>query len=90
MFTPREISWITFPTQRKVKIKIIQNFALPGEIVELTGRTTGKKQRYSMDIMVRDYQYAKYIREGAAVYDMSDGTTGFSYAYTRIDPWDFI
>ena len=76
--------------RRKKKIQIIQTFALPGELVELTGRTTVPKQRYGMVIRVRDYEYGKYIKEGAALYDMSDGTTGFSYAYARIGPWNFI
>ena len=70
--------------KRKKKIQIIQAFAMPGELVELTGRTTGKKQRYAMVIRVRDYQYAKYLKEGAAMYDMSDGTSGFSYAYSKV------
>jgi putative endonuclease len=70
--------------KRKKKLHIIESFALPGDIVELVGRTTGKKQRYSMVVRIRDYEYAKYIKEGAAIYDMSDGTTGFSYAYERI------
>ena len=76
--------------RRKKKLSIVERFALPGELVELTGRYTGKKSRYALVIRVRDYQYAKYVKEGAAIYDMSDGTTGFSYAYTRVDPWDFI
>ena len=76
--------------RRKKKIQIIQNFALPGELVVLTGRTTVKKQKYGMVVRVRDYKFGKYIKEGAALYDMSDGTSGFSYAYARIDPWDFI
>ena len=76
--------------RRKKKIQIIQSFALPGELVELTGRTTVKKQRYGMVIRVRDYEFGKYISEGAAFYDMSDGTSGFSYAYTRIDTQDDI
>ena len=74
--------------RRKKKIQIIQNFALPGDLVELTGRTTVPKQRYGMVIRIRDYEFGKYIKEGAALYDMSDGTTGFSYAYKRIEPWD--
>lgn len=76
--------------RRKKKIQIIQSFALPGELVELTGRTTVKKQKYGMVIRIRDYEFGKYIKEGAALYDMSDGTTGFSYAYKRVEPWDNI
>ena len=73
--------------RRKKKIQIVKNLALPGDIVELVGRTTGKKQRYSMVIRVRDYQFGKYTKDGAAIYDMSDGRTGFSYAYKRLNPW---
>tara|TARA_B100000674_G_C37901108_1_gene943796 strand:+ start:334 stop:774 length:441 start_codon:yes stop_codon:yes gene_type:complete len=71
--------------KRKKKLQTIKTFPLPGELVELTGRHTGKKPKYAMVIRVRDYQYAKYIKEDAAIYDMSDGTTGFSYAYTKIE-----
>ena len=76
--------------KRKKKLEIIKTFPLPGELVELTGRYTGIKSKYAMVVRIRDYQYAKYIKEDAALYDMSDGTTGFSYAYTRIDPRGFI
>ena len=76
--------------RRKKKIQIIQTFALPGELVELTGRTSVKKQRYGMVIRIRDYKFGKYIKEGAALYDMSDGTTGFSYAYRKIETWDLV
>jgi len=70
--------------RRAKKLSIIERFALPGDLVELTGRYTGIKTRYALVIRVRDYQYAKYVKEGAAIYEMSDGTTGFSYAYTRV------
>ena len=73
--------------KRTKKLQIIDNFALPGEIVELTGRYTGNKSRFAMVIRVRDYVYGKYTKDGAAIYDMSDGTTGFSYAYARLNPW---
>ena len=76
--------------RRSKKLSIIKRFALPGDIVELTGRTAITKQRYALVIRVRDYQYAKYVKEGAAIYDMSDGTTGFSYAYSRIDTGYFV
>ena len=72
--------------RRTKKLQIVDNFAMPGDIVELTGRHTGKKSRYAMVVRVRDYVYGKYTKDGAAVYDMSDGTTGFSYAYTRLNP----
>tara|TARA_B100000674_G_C37936252_1_gene960431 strand:+ start:427 stop:867 length:441 start_codon:yes stop_codon:yes gene_type:complete len=73
--------------RRKQKLNIINEFALPGELVVLSGRTTKKKPKYAMVINIRDYGYAKYIKGGAAIYDMSDGSSGFSYAYTRIEPW---
>ena len=76
--------------KRRQKIKLINEFALPGELVALTGRTTKKKTRYALVVNIRDYGYAKYIKGGAAIYDLSDGTTGFSYSYTRVDPWDNI
>ena len=76
--------------KRTKKLQIIDNFALPGEIVELTGRYTGNKSRFAMVIRVRDYVYGKYTKEGAAIYDMSDGTKGFSYAYSRIDTRYFV
>ena len=73
--------------RRRQKLSIINEFALPGELVVLTGRTTRKKPKYALVINVRDYGHSKYIKGGAAIYDMSDGTAGFSYAYKRIDPW---
>jgi putative endonuclease len=73
--------------RRTKKLQIVDNFAMPGDIVELTGRYTGKKLRYAMVVRVRDYVYGKYTKDGAAVYDMSDGTTGFSYAYKRLNAW---
>ena len=73
--------------RRTKKLQIIDNFALPGDIVELISLHSGKKLRYAMVIRVRDYAYGKYTKDGAAIYDMSDGTTGFSYAYTRLNPW---
>ena len=76
--------------RRTKKLQIIDNFALPGDIVELTIRHTGKKPRYAMVVRIRDYVYGKYTKDGAALYDMSDGTTGFSHAYRRINPWDTV
>ena len=76
--------------RRTKKLKIVNNFALPGELVELVGRSLTKKTRYAMVIRVRDYAYGKYTKNGSAIYDMSDGTSGFSYAYSRINSWDFI
>ncbi len=75
---------------RKKKIELIKTIAMPGELVELTGRSTVKKQRYALVVNTKDYGYSKYIRGGAAIYEMSDGTSGFSYAYTKIESWDFI
>ena len=70
--------------KRTQKLKIIDNFALPGDIVELLGVTGGGKPRYAMVVRVKDYVYGKYTKEGTAVYDMSDGTSGFSYLYKRL------
>jgi len=76
--------------KRKQKLELIKKFALPGELVELTGRTTRVKPKYAMVVNIRDYGYSKYIKGGSAIYDMSDGTSGFSYAYRKIESWDFI
>ena len=76
--------------RRRQKLAIINEFALPGELVVLTGRTTRKKPVYALVVNVRDYGYSKYIKGGAAIYDMSDGTSGFSYAYKKIETWDFV
>lgn len=76
--------------RRRQKFSIINEFALPGDLVALTGRTTRKKPKYALVTNVRDYGYAKYIKGGAAIYEMSDGTTGFSYAYRKIKTWDFV
>jgi putative endonuclease len=75
---------------RKQKLEIIKKFALPGELVELTGRTTRVAPKYAMVIKIKDYGYSKYIKGGAAIYEMSDGTSGFSYAYRKIETWDFV
>jgi putative endonuclease len=75
---------------RKQKLEIIKKFALPGELVELTGRTTRVTPKYAMVIKIKDYGYSKYIKGGAAIYEMSDGTSGFSYAYRKIETWDFV
>jgi len=76
--------------KRKQKLEIIKKFALPGELVELTGRTTRVALKYGMVINVKDYGYSKYIKGGAAIYELSDGTSGFSYAYRKIETWDFV
>ena len=80
--------------RRTKKLQIIDNFALPGDRVELislyqrrTGVLMGKKLRYAMVVGVKDYAYGKYTKDGAAIYEMSDGTTGFSYAYKRLNSW---
>ena len=73
--------------RRRQKLNLVNTFALPGELVVLTGRTTKKKPKYALVVNIRDYGHAKYIKGGAAIYDMSDGSSGFSYAYTRVDPW---
>ena len=73
--------------RRRQKLSIINEFALPGELVVLTGRTTKKKPKYALVINIRDYEHVKSIKGGAAIYDMSDGSSGFSYAYKRIEPW---
>ena len=73
--------------KRKQKLNMVNQFALPGELVILTGRTTKKNPKYGLVINVRDYGNAKYIKGGAAIYDLSDGSSGFSYAYTRVEPW---
>lgn len=75
---------------RKQKLEYIKNIALPGEIVELTGRTTKKQNKYSMVAVVKDYTMSKYIKEGAAFYVMSDGSSGFSFAYRRIQTRDTV
>ena len=76
--------------KRAKKLQIINDFALPGELVKLVGRSLTKKTRYAMVIRIRDYAYGKYTKDGAAIYDMSDGTSGFSYAYSRIDTRYFV
>ena len=70
--------------RRKKKLQIIDNFALPGDIVELYSSPGRKKLRYAMVVKVKDYVYGKYTKEGTAVYDMSDGTSSFSYLYKRL------
>ena len=76
--------------RRTKKLQIVQNIALPGEIVKRTDRSSRKQIKYGMVTNIKDYTYGNYLREGTIMYEMSDGTTGFSYFYERIDPWDFI
>ena len=76
--------------KRKQKLEIIKKFALPGELVKLTGRTTRTMPKYAMVVNVKDYGYSKYIKGGSALYELSDGSTAFSYAYGKIETWDFV
>lgn len=70
--------------KRGKKIRIINEFALPGEIVIASGRSTIKKSLYALVVSVRDYSFSKYTNTDSAMYDFSDGTSGFSYGYTKI------
>jgi putative endonuclease len=70
--------------KRGKKIRIINEFALPGEIVIASGRSTIKKSLYALVVSVRDYSFSKYTNTDSVMYDFSDGTSGFSYGYTKI------
>ena len=70
--------------KRGKKIRIINEFALPGEIVTASGRSTIKKSLYALVVSVRDYSFSKYTNTDSVMYDFSDGTSGFSYGYTKI------
>ena len=70
--------------KRGKKLRIINEFALPGEIVIASGRSTIKKSLYALVVSVRDYSFSKYTNTDSVMYDFSDGTSGFSYGYTKI------
>ena len=70
--------------KRGKKIRMINEFALPGEIVIASGRSTIKKSLYALVVSVRDYSFSKYTNTDSVMYDFSDGTSGFSYGYTKI------
>jgi putative endonuclease len=70
--------------KRGKKLRIISEFALPGEIVIASGRSTIKKSLYALVVSVRDYSFSKYTNTDSVMYDFSDGTSGFSYGYTKI------
>ena len=70
--------------KRGKKLRIINDFALPGEIVVASGRSAIKKSLYALVICVREYSFSKYTNTDSVMYDFSDGTTGFSYGYTKI------
>jgi len=70
--------------KRGKKLRIISDFALPGEIVVASGRSAIKKSLYALVICVREYSFSKYTNTDSVMYDFSDGTTGFSYGYTKI------
>lgn len=70
--------------KRGKKLRIINEFALPGEIVIATGRSAIKKSLYALVVSVRDYSFSKYTNTDSLMYDFSDGTSGFSYGYTKI------
>ena len=70
--------------KRGKKIRIINEFALPGEIVIASGRSTIKKSLYALVVSVRDYSFSKYTNTDSVMYDFSDGTSGFSNGYTKI------
>jgi len=70
--------------KRGKKLRIINDFALPGEIVVASGRSAIKKSLYALVVSVRDYSFSKYTNTDSVMYDFSDGTSGFSYGYTKI------
>ena len=63
----------------------------PGDIVENTGRTTRQRKKYELVVKVYERHFGRYAREpnqksGAIImYQFADGTSGFSYAYTKIE-----
>ena len=71
--------------RRKKKLKIIQDIAMPGEIVQLAGYSNSRL-KYAMVVKVIDYAYGKYTRDGAVSYEMSNGRSGFSYVYKKLHP----
>ena len=73
--------------RRKKKLQIIQDVALPGDLVELVGCPNRSRLQYAMVVKVIDYTYGKYTRDGAVSYEMSDGRSAFSYTYKRLNPW---
>jgi len=70
--------------KRGKKIRMINEFALPGEIVIASGRSAIKKSLYALVVNVREYSFANHTVCDSVMYDFSDGTTGFSYGYTKI------
>jgi len=70
--------------KRGKKIRMINEFALPGEIVIASGRSSIKKCLYALVVSVREYSFSKYTNADSVMYDFSDGTSGFSYGYTKI------
>ena len=70
--------------KRGKKLRIINEFALPGEIVIASGRSAIKKRLYVLVVCVREYSFSKYTNADSVMYDFSDGTSGFSYGYTKI------
>lgn len=70
--------------KRGKKIRMINEFALPGEIVVASGRSSIKKSLYALVVSVRDYSFSKYTNADSVMYDFSDGTSGFSYGYAKI------
>tara|TARA_Y100000385_G_C13013463_1_gene602762 strand:- start:852 stop:1280 length:429 start_codon:yes stop_codon:yes gene_type:complete len=70
--------------KRGRKLRMINEFALPGEIVIASGRSSIKKCLYALVVSVREYSFSKYTNEDSVMYDFSDGTSGFSYGYTKI------
>lgn len=70
--------------KRGKKIRMINEFALPGEIVIASGRSAIKKSLYALVVSVREYSFSKYTNTDSVMYDFSDGTSGFSYGYTKI------
>ena len=70
--------------KRGKKLRIINEFALPGEIVIASGRSAIKKRLYVLVVCVREWSFGKYTNADSLMYDFSDGTSGFSYGYTKI------
>lgn len=67
----------------------------PGDLVYLTGRTINPNAK-KIQLVIRvelsyfDKYFAMHVKNGRVyTYHFSDGTTGISYAYKKIDPKTF-